>query len=88
MSQISSVVLNHMAGLLSNMFEDFMDVLLSSRGGRAPNPKASKSQCEPPARGLVTIAKIGKEEARMEGDVEEDTNERTSTINYQSMVDG
>ena len=42
MSQISSVVLNHMAGLLSNMFEDFMDVLLSSRGGRAPNPKASK----------------------------------------------
>ena len=63
------------------MFEDSRDILLPSRGGRAPNRKVSKSQCKPPAKGRMTIsiAKARKEEARTEGYVEEDTNERTKT---------
>ena len=62
MTQILSVVLNHM--LLSNMFEDSRDVLLPCRGWQTSNREASKSQCEPLARGRVTrfIAKAGKED--------------------------
>ena len=68
MPQISSVVLDRMARLLSDMFEDSKGVLLPGRGGQAPNHKASKSQCELLTRGCVTrsIAKASKEEARME----------------------
>ena len=78
MPQISSVVLDHMAGLLSDMFEDSRDVLLPSRGGRAPNRKASTSQYEPPPRGRVTrsITKAGNDGPSMEGGVEEDVNKK------------
>ena len=81
MPQTSSVVLDRMAGLLSDMFKDSRDVLLPSRGGRAPNRKASKLQCKHPARGRVTrsIAKARKEEVRTEGCVEEDTDVRTES---------
>ena len=70
MPQISSVVLDRMAGLLSDMFEDSRDVLHPSRGGRAPNRKASTSQYEPPPIGRVTRS-ITKE-----GGVEEDINKK------------
>ena len=81
MPQISSVVLDCMPRLLSDMFEDSRDVLLSYRGGQAPNRKASKSQCKPPVRGRVTRsnAKAWKEETRTEWCVEEDTNEMTES---------
>ena len=71
MPQISSVVLDRMEGLLSDMFEDSKDVLFLSRGG-APNRKVSTSQCEPLARGRVTrsIAKVGNDGPRTEWGVE------------------
>ena len=77
MPQISSVVLDRMAGLLFDMFEESRDVLLPSRGGRAPDRKASKSLFEPPARGRVTRSKAGKEEDRTEGCAEDDNNLKT-----------
>ena len=88
MPQISSVVLDRMAGPLSDKFEDSRDILLPSRGGRAPDRKASKSQFEPPARGRVTRSRAGKEEARTEGCVEEDNNVRTLSKEERTTTPG
>jgi hypothetical protein len=88
MPQISSVVLDRMVGLLSDIFEDSMDVLLPCRGGQTPNREAPKSPSEHPTKGCVTrsIAKAGKEDARMKMCDEEDTNVRTDSKNKRTMV--
>ena len=46
-----------------------------------PNRKPSTSHCKPPPRGRVTRAnaKAGKDEARTEGDVEEEASQKTES---------
>ena len=88
MPHISSVVLDCMAWLLSDIFEDSRNVLLPHRGGRTSNRKAPKLQSEHPARGCVTrsIAKAGKEDACTKRFEEEDINVRTESKNECTTV--
>jgi hypothetical protein len=81
MLAISSVVLDRMSCLLSDMFEDFRDVIFPSRGGRVPNRKPFTSHYKPLPRGRVTRAnaKAWKDEARREGGVEEENLQKTES---------
>jgi hypothetical protein len=88
MPQISNVVLDRMAWLLSDIVEDSRDVLLPCKGGRTPNREAPKLQSEHLGRGHVTrsIAKAWKEDARMERCEEDDSNVRTKSENELTTV--
>jgi hypothetical protein len=81
MSAISSVVLDCMSGLLSDMFENFINVLLPNRGGRVPNRKPSTSHYEHLPRGRVTRANAKSMEGWSShgGGVEEENLQKTES---------
>lgn len=83
-----SVVLDRMAGLLSDIFEDSMDVLLLCKGGRTSNREAPKSQSKHCAKDRMTrsIAKAWKEDARTKRYEEEVINVRTQFKNEHTTV--